>query len=174
MLGGNPTEAGERLERFAETLQKKAQGYTALHQQLGSASVTERSAGGEVEVTVDGNGVLTRLELSERTRGMDPASVSATIMGCLRQAQARLREQVASLVSETVGDDDPAGSNIVNQYAERFPYSVDEEETARQEPRSSLGRLGEETDADRREPRRPRPRRYDEDDEDLGGGSILR
>ena len=35
MLGQNPIEAGEQLERFAETLQQKAQGYAALHQQLG-------------------------------------------------------------------------------------------------------------------------------------------
>ncbi len=96
MLGQDPIKAGEQLQQFAENLQQKAQRYSALHQRLGSVGVTERSAGGEVTVTVDANGVLTDLELSERTKGMDPAMVSATIMSCLRQAQAKLREQVAT------------------------------------------------------------------------------
>ena len=57
MLGQDPIKAGEQLQQFAENLQQKAQRYSALHQRLGSVGVTERSAGGEVTVTVDANGV---------------------------------------------------------------------------------------------------------------------
>jgi DNA-binding protein YbaB len=173
MLGQDPIKAGEQLQQFAENLQQKAQRYSALHQRLGSVGVTERSAGGEVTVTVDANGVLTDLELSERTKGMDPAMVSATIMSCLRQAQAKLREQVATLVHETVGDD-PAGNNIVNQYAERFPDPVDEDGDDPSLRELSIGRLEDESAERKPEPRRPRPRPLENEDDDLGGGSILR
>ncbi|WP_024877376.1 YbaB/EbfC family nucleoid-associated protein [Saccharomonospora piscinae] len=156
MLNQDPGEAGEQFERLAAELQRKAQRYTSLRQQLDSAGVTERSPGGEVAVTVDGNGVLTGLDLSERTRGMDPSAVSATIMASLRQAQARLREQVSELVQETVGDD-PAGNNIVAQYAERFPDPVD----------------GEDAPGQQSSPGSP-PRPSDRDDDDFGGGPILR
>lgn len=173
MLSQDPTEAGDQLERFAQDLQRKAQRYTQLQQQLDSASVTERSTGGEVTVTVDANGVLTRLDLSERTRGMDPAALSAQIMSCQRRAQARLREQVSALVHETVGDD-AAGANIVNQYTERFPDPVEDDAAPQEE--LPIGLLADESAERRTEPRRPgqRPLQRDDEDEDPRGGSILR
>jgi DNA-binding protein YbaB len=170
MLGQDPTEAGERFEQLAQDLERKSQRYQQLHQRLGTTTVSERSRNGEVTVTVDANGVLTHLELSERTRGMEPAAVSGHIMGCVRRAQARLREQVTELVYDTVGDDAP-GNNLVRQYEERFPDPLDDD--ARPDRELSIGELADDA-AGRREPPRRRPRRQDDEDDDMGGGSILR
>ncbi|SFB16356.1 YbaB/EbfC DNA-binding family protein [Amycolatopsis marina] len=184
MVSPNPAEAGEKLEQWAEGLQRKAQRYTQLHERLNATSVTETSKGGEVTITVDANGVPTALSLGERTRGMDPPAVAAQVMATMRRAQAKLREEVSGLVHETVGDDGP-GNNIIGQYAERFP---DQQEPGADEgpTEMAIGNLEVENRESRRpdqqqppesprsEPQRPASRPRSDDDDDWGGQSILR
>jgi DNA-binding protein YbaB len=193
MVGSNPVEAGEKLEQWAEGLQRKAQRYTQLHERLNATSVTETSQGGEVRLTVDANGVLTELNLSERTRGMEPPAVAAQVMATMRRAQAKLRDQVTGLVHETVGDDAP-GNNLIGQYTERFPDPPDDGRSGADDgpTEMAIGTLEDDQqrieqqrpdqqrpeqqppESSRPEPPRPAPRPRSDDDDDWGGQSILR
>lgn len=183
MASSNPLEAGEKLEQWAEGLQRKAQRYNQLHERLNSTSVTETSKGGEVTITVDANGVPTALNLGERTRGMDPPAVAAQVLATMRRAQAKLRDQVTGLVHETVGDDAP-GNNLIGQYAERFPdqqeagadegpteMAIGELEDEQREPRHPEQQQPEQS---QQEPQPPAQRPRFDDDDDWGGQSILR
>lgn len=121
MINPDPTKAAEELEKWASGLEQRAQRYQDLQRQLDATSATESSPDGAIKVTVDSNGVPTELVLTERTRGMDPAQVSAQIMTCMKRAQARLRQQVQDLVRATVPAEDEPARNLVAQYEQRFP-----------------------------------------------------
>jgi hypothetical protein len=155
VINADPTKAAEELEKWAAGLEKKARGYTQLQQRLDETSVTAAAREGAIVVTVDSNGVPTRLDLAERARELPAGQLAAEIMGCMRQAQARLREQVRELVADTVPVDDEPARNLVGQYEQRFPGVVDEA------PDEDGGRIGELADehADERVPREaPQPR----------------
>ncbi|WP_433725298.1 hypothetical protein ACQP0C_29940 [Nocardia sp. CA-129566] len=83
--------------------------------------------------------------MSIGTKGMDPATVSAEIMSCMRRAQAKLRTDVAELVRDTVGDD-PAGAAIVAGFTRRFPEPSETARITRRPPpprrRAILGATG--------------------------------
>ncbi len=154
MISADPTKAAEELEKWAAGLEKKARGYTQLQERLDETSVTAAVRQGAIVVTVDSNGVPTRLELTERARELPAGQLAEEIMGCMRQAQARLREQVRALVADTVPADDEPARNLVGQYERRFPGVIDEE------PDEDDDRIGELADehADDRAPREaPRP-----------------
>lgn len=170
-----PRDPAGDLERWAEGLQRQAQRYNQLQDRMQQTSVTERSGGGEITVTVDANGVLTGLELNERTRSMEPSAVASEVMACTRRAQARLRDQITDLVHDTVGDDRP-GNNIAQQYADRFPDPAPEQAAAEAPGHLDIGGLpDEQPPSPQREPQRrpPRPRAEDDDDDGFGG-SVLR
>lgn len=126
MISSDPAKAAEELEKWAAGLEKKARGYTQLQQRLDETSVTAVAREGAIRVTVDANGVPTELDLSERARELPAGQLSAEIMGCMRQAQARLREQVKGLIADTVPADDEPARNMVAQYEQRFPGMVDD------------------------------------------------
>ncbi|MGW5922075.1 YbaB/EbfC family nucleoid-associated protein [Nocardia fluminea] len=112
--------AAAELSRWAEDLEQKAQRYQELHAKMTAVSVTDTSADGRISVTVDANGSTTAITLAAAVRGMDPTAVATELMACTHRAQARLRDQVAGLVQDTVGADE-AGQAIVGQYSDRFP-----------------------------------------------------
>lgn len=120
MVSSDPGEAAEALGQLAQNLEQRAHQFEQLHGSMSNMTVTETSPAGRVTVTVDGNGVPTDIRLAESVRGVAPATVSAEIMTCLQRAQAKLRDQVADLVHNTVGDD-AAGAQMVNQFRDRFP-----------------------------------------------------
>lgn len=125
------------LDRWAQNLERKAQQYQALHGRMAAMSVTETSPGGRVTVTVDGNGLPTDIRFSDGIRGLGPAALSAELMSCLHQAQAKLRRDVTATVQEVVGEDE-AGARIIEQYTQRF---ADEE--SEPEPPAPSGPPGE-------------------------------
>ncbi|WP_068057266.1 YbaB/EbfC family nucleoid-associated protein [Nocardia xishanensis] len=116
----DPSRAAEDIARIAADFERQAKSFEQLRERMATLTVTETSRDGRIGVTVDNNGVPTDIALAAGTRGMDPAVVSAEIMSCLRRAQATLRTQVAQTVNDTVGED-PAGTAIADQYAQRFP-----------------------------------------------------
>lgn len=120
MVSGDPAEAAQELGQLAQNLEQRAQQFQELHTTMSNMTVTETSSAGRVTVTVDGNGVPTDIRLAESARGVAPSTVSAELMTCLQRAQATLRDQVADLVHNTVGDD-AAGAQMVDQFRDRFP-----------------------------------------------------
>ncbi|HJT02792.1 MAG TPA: YbaB/EbfC family nucleoid-associated protein [Pseudonocardiaceae bacterium] len=119
--GMDPGQAGRALIRRADELQRKAEAYRGLHQEMSELTVTETSTDGMVRVSVDAQGVPTELTLTERARGMDPARLSAELMTCLRRAHSTLATQVQDLVAaSTVDSADSPAAQIVACYRDRF------------------------------------------------------
>ncbi len=106
------------MRRWVNDLELEAGRYQDLHARMSGLSATASSD--LVSVTVDVNGVPTDLRLTDRARGVEPHTISADLMSCMRQAQVRLREQVTEMVHDTVGED-VAGEHIIDGYAQRFP-----------------------------------------------------
>ncbi|MEO7194947.1 MAG: YbaB/EbfC family nucleoid-associated protein [Pseudonocardiaceae bacterium] len=120
--GMDPSQAGRALIEWAEHLQHKAQAYRGLQNQMSQLGVTETSSDGMVRVSVDAQGIPTELTLTDRSRGADPARLSAELMTCLRRAQRTLAAQVQDLVTESVQDSrDDAAERIMASYRNRFP-----------------------------------------------------
>ncbi|HEY3689462.1 MAG TPA: YbaB/EbfC family nucleoid-associated protein [Pseudonocardiaceae bacterium] len=147
----DPGQAGQGLIEWAEQLQRKAQTYRGLQDEMSHLVVTETSADGMVRVSVDAQGVPTELTLTDRARAGDPARLSAELMTCLRRAHSTLAAQVQDLVTVSLPDSDDAAARIVASYRDRFP-DIPEDASARP-ARATL-----------------RP----DDDDDLGQSSYLR
>ncbi|WP_075850214.1 YbaB/EbfC family nucleoid-associated protein [Saccharomonospora sp. CUA-673] len=116
----DPTKLADNLKTWAQGLEQKAARYGELQSRLDATSVTRTSSDGAVRVTVDAKGVPTELTITDRGRGADPQALSAVLMSTMRQAQAELRDRVATLTTETVGDDGP-GNDVVAGYRDQFP-----------------------------------------------------
>jgi DNA-binding protein YbaB len=118
--GMDPSHAGRALIQWAEQLQRKAQAYRGLHNKMAQLEVTETSADGMVRVSVDAQGMPTEMTLTDRSRGSDPARLSAELMTCLRRAQHTLAAQVQDLMNTSVQDSrDDTAARIMASY--RFP-----------------------------------------------------
>ena len=178
----DPTKLADDLKAWAQGLQQQAERYGELQSRLDATSVTRTSPDGVARVTVDSKGVPTELTITDRGRGLEPRELSAALMDTMRRAQAQLRDTVAVLTADTVGDDGP-GADIVAGYRDQFPDPEDESSGTSDGGMHDLGALEDETaeyegDAELRDtPRRPtsQPARdeHDDDDEDFGG-SVFR
>lgn len=175
----DPMAFANDLTEWAKNLERKAARYSELKGRLDAMSVTAQSPDGMARVTVDSNGVPTELTITERGRGADPAQLSHALTQTMRQAQAKLRDQVAQLTEATVGDD-AAGRDIVQNYRERFTEPVVDEPPAPGPRTLNLGAPAEEPAPSRpSEPRPSRPRPSSDGDDgsdgdDYFGGSVLR
>ena len=117
----DPGQAGQALIGWADELQRKAEAYRGLHHQMSQLAVTEASADGMVRISVDAQGVPTELTVTERSRGVDPARLSAELMTCLRRAHGTLATQVQDLVAaSTLDSEDSPAAHIVACYRDRF------------------------------------------------------
>jgi YbaB/EbfC DNA-binding family len=117
----DPGQAGRALIGWVEQLQRTAEAYRGLHDQMSQLAVTEASADGMVKVSVDAQGVPTELILTEWARGVDPARLSAELMTCLRRAHSTLASEVQDLVAAAALDrEHSAGAQIVACYRDRF------------------------------------------------------
>lgn len=175
MINSDPSKAADDLDKWAAGLEQRARRYNELQQHLDRTTAAESTQDGAVRVTVDSNGVPTRLDLSERIQDLPPAKLSDEIMSCMRRAQAKLRDQVEELVHATVPDDDQPARNIVAQYQQRFPDPVDTADPD-PEPDDGLGTI-EDDSPPPPPPPGPPPRRLAENphpDDDWTDESPLR
>ncbi|MBB4690066.1 YbaB/EbfC family nucleoid-associated protein [Paractinoplanes abujensis] len=81
-----------------------------------------------VRVTVDGSGCVTGLELEPEARRYDMDRLAKEILRTMRQAQARLTEQVAAIAERTVGVDTPTGRAVVSGFESRFPVRNEDDD----------------------------------------------
>ncbi|MFT7836715.1 YbaB/EbfC family nucleoid-associated protein [Saccharothrix sp. BKS2] len=156
MINPDPAKAAEDLDRWAAGLEQRAQRYLRLQQQMNATSASASSPDGTARVTVDSNGVPTDIALTDRARGAEPAAISAQVMAAMRNAQAKLRQQVQDLVAATVPVDDAPARNIVAQYRERFPDEVVEPDAGREVHRElRIGQVEDDAPPPQPPPRRP-------------------
>ncbi|MGH3899327.1 MAG: YbaB/EbfC family nucleoid-associated protein [Pseudonocardiaceae bacterium] len=112
-----PNQVDHGLSGWTEQLPRKTQAYRSLQHQISQLVVTETSADGTVQVSVDSRGVPTELILTDRAQGVDPARLSAELMSCLRRAHNTLAGRVSNLVTSSApnsgDDDDPSVSSLL-------------------------------------------------------------
>lgn len=177
MTAPDPRKLADDLTAWAEGLQRQAQRYGELQEELDRTTASAESPDGMVRVTVDSTGVPTELTITERGRGAEPRDLSAALLATMRRAQAQLRDRVSELTAATVGDDAP-GNEIVGQYRARFPDPV--EQAAPEPPTLDVGAIEDDTGskpAEEPRPPRSRPNRGNQDGDDgddYFGGSVLR
>jgi hypothetical protein len=112
---------------------------------------------------------------------MRPSEVAAQVMACVQRAQARIADRVQDIVAQAVPADDETGQHIVSSFRDRFPEPEPGDEQGGGQGQGGM-RLGEIEEDERPvspppdPPARPQPRRRPvaDEDEDWGGGSVLR
>ncbi|MEU5852872.1 hypothetical protein [Saccharopolyspora shandongensis] len=65
---------------------------------------------------------------------MSGAGLAESVLTTMRQAQAGIRDQVAEVMSATVGDDTETVDAVVSAYRERFPDPETEDGAERRPP----------------------------------------
>jgi DNA-binding protein YbaB len=115
--GGLDIEAvRERLRGLQESAEQRVAATQELASGLASISATASDEARVVTVTVDANGNVTDLKLTERIRGRQPDWLSQTIMDTIKAARADLAEQTRDVVGRTVGADSATGRAIVERF----------------------------------------------------------
>jgi DNA-binding protein YbaB len=174
-IGDNAAAVNARLDQWVADAKAKAQRYQEMQAEVSRVSATESSPDGVVAVTVDANGALTDLRITDRVRELSGAQVAAAVLATIKRAQSRLPDRVAEVMQSTVGDDQAAVDIVLANYRGRFP-EAEEPEQPRGSDEYRLGRLAEDDSTPPPRPPRPAPRRRpaDEDDGWDAGGSVLR
>ncbi|WP_219823976.1 YbaB/EbfC family nucleoid-associated protein [Actinokineospora auranticolor] len=174
-FGGDGFQTEQELRRWSADVAAKAQRYQEMQAEVARVAVTESSRDDVVRVTVDATGAVTDLVISDRSRELPGAELAGLVLTTMRRAQSRITDEVADVMTRTVGDDPQTVAAVVGSYRERFPEPEPEPErpTASTVEEMSLGHV-EDSDSPAR-PERPRPpRRSDPDeDDDWGGPSIF-
>lgn len=116
-FGSTPEQAEHAIGSWARHLRDKARRATETRQRVEAVQVTESSPRGEVTITVDSQGIPTRVRFSDRSR-LSGAELSALFMTVLREAQSKLAAQVET----ALGDQDPSTRDtVLGEYRQRFP-----------------------------------------------------
>lgn len=156
-------QAADSLDAWAQGFAEKAERYRAAQQRTEEIRLSATNRDGSVRVTVRvtvrADGSVTDLNLSGRARSMPLDELSAQILNTMHRAQAGIAEEVAEVMAEEVGDEDPeTRALLVDNLRDRFPDpDEDEEEGEGDEPVAETPQAP---------PRRPRPGAAEDDDED--------
>ncbi|MFI6097913.1 YbaB/EbfC family nucleoid-associated protein [Lentzea sp. NPDC051213] len=137
------------MRQWNEQIQAKLKQADEMKQVANAVKVTQRSSDGSVSVTVDQNGVVSALDLTDAALRKQPAQLSAEILGAMRTAQAQIAAKMQEVMAPIIGGDSETMGALMGGYHERFP-----------EP----------------EPADPAPRRPagPSDDDDFGGHNFAR
>jgi DNA-binding protein YbaB len=120
MLGSNPDQMQRRVSQWEHRFTGAATRFHAMRTEVERIRVSESGAGGAVEVTVDAQGALTELALTDKIRNMPPGELAAQVMACVRRAQQQLPSRVRRAMEATVGDQQRLIDQVVGVYRERF------------------------------------------------------
>lgn len=72
------------------------------------------------EVTVDSNGVLVDLVLTERTCNFEPPAGARAVMAALREARTKIAEQARDITAEAIGPDSMSARVIGERLREQL------------------------------------------------------
>lgn len=103
-----------------------------MQEQLPAIAASATSANGAVTVTVNAEGILTGLRLSEAVGGMRPVDVADAVLRAYGGAQRDAARQVAELVTPHVGDEGYVQDRL--RWRQGFEPSVTHEVLAEKPP----------------------------------------
>jgi DNA-binding protein YbaB len=176
------------LAEMNRAAQEKATQFQAVADRAGQASVTEVSKDGAIRITVGSNGVLTKLEISERAGQHGMSAVATEIMRLIQRAQGRIPELLTQISAE-VGASGAGVAHMLAQAKDWFPepppepvlpgagspgreMRLDAAEPV-EEPPPPPPPARPKPDAGRAAPQRQRPESTSNDDGDFGDESVM-
>ena len=109
------------MRQWNAQIQAKLRQADEMKQVANAVRVTQRSSDGSVSVTVDQNGVVSALDLTDAALRKQPAQLSAEILGVMRTAQAQIASRMQEAMAPIIGDDSATMGALVGGYQERFP-----------------------------------------------------
>jgi DNA-binding protein YbaB len=122
------SDAERMIDEWGRNAGQKAARFQRMAEQVEQVSITESVAGGAVRVTVGHNGIPTDVSMTERVLQMRPEEIASSVMAAIRKAQSRYPEQLAEILADTVGEDDPASRYLMATAEENFPPVAEPEE----------------------------------------------
>lgn len=156
------------IDNWERDAAAKAERFQAMSERVEQISITESVAGGAVSVTVGHNGIPTDVAMTDAVREMAPHEIAGHVMAAIRKAQSRYPAQLAEILADTVGVDDPAAAHIQATAERNFPPAPEDEDVDQEPMRFD--------DVEEEEPPTPprRQRPTGGDDEDFDDGTIFR
>ncbi|WP_031470015.1 YbaB/EbfC family nucleoid-associated protein [Sciscionella sediminilitoris] len=124
--------------------QEQARACERVHESVRGLTGTAELPGSAGSVTVDVNGSLAGIALTERATRMGPEALGAAILGAARRAAARIPQRVGEVVDELAPDQAAMRELMLDGYRKRFG-SPDPEAAARS-PKSGKNRPPEDED----------------------------
>ena len=121
-------EGAEALDRWVAENEAKAQRFQQMRDGVQQVSTTETSRDGIVTVTVDAAGNMSDLQITDGVKQLSGSKVASEVLGTMRRAQSRLADQVAEVVSATIGDDQSTMDTMLSSYRGKFPEPEDDEQ----------------------------------------------
>jgi DNA-binding protein YbaB len=132
-MADSAPDAARMIDDWERNAVEKVARFKELAEQVEQVAITESVADGAVRVTVDHNGLLTDIAMTDGVRWMEPSEIAANVMAAIRRAQSRYPARLAEILADTVGEDDPAARHILARAEETFPATPDEALSEREE-----------------------------------------
>ncbi len=115
------------MRQWNEQIQAKLKQADEMKQVANAVKVTQRSSDGSVSVTVDQNGVVSALDLTDAALRKQPAQLSSEILGTMRTAQAQIATRMQEAMAPILGGDSATMDALMGGYHEKFPEPPPEE-----------------------------------------------
>lgn len=122
------------MRQWNEQIQAKLKQADEMKQVANAVKVTQRSSDGSVSVTVDQNGVVSALDLTDAALRKQPAQLSAEILGAMKTAQAQIASRMQEVMAPIIGGDSQTMDALMGGYHERFPEPEPDEPVQRRSP----------------------------------------
>ena len=123
------------MRQWNEQIQAKLKQADEMKQVANAVKVTRRSSDGSVSVTVDQNGVVSALDLTDAALRKQPAQLSSEILGAMRTAQAQIAARMQEVMAPIIGGDSETMGALIGGYHERFPEPEPDEPVRERSPR---------------------------------------
>lgn len=122
-FGRTPQEAEQQVQAWVAGVAAKADRYQDMQQRVAEITETATSPDGMVRVTVASSGIVTGLQLADRSVERGAQRLATEVLDTMRRAQSRLSGRVAEVMAATVGDDPQTVDAVVSTYQQRFPVA---------------------------------------------------
>lgn len=134
----DPNVVADRLEGWRQEFNKQIEGFDKVQRAAADLRVTETAVNGGLAVTVDVGGQVVDIRTNDELETLSTSEIGPAVLACIRRAQQSLTARFAETAKEALGDDNPLGAQLTEQFRERFP-APQEETKPRRKPRSEEG-----------------------------------
>ncbi|GAA1660540.1 hypothetical protein GCM10009830_02000 [Glycomyces endophyticus] len=124
----DPEASRQHLEAWKGRIEQLAADTQEMSNRFEVLKAVGADPEGLVRVTVDSGGNMVDVQLSERTRRIDTEYTGQAILAAVAAARAQMAEASAQIISETLGEDSPAGQAIASRVRAQLMPKTGEED----------------------------------------------